>query len=221
MIKTLQKAGINSTWFFSLLLGRIVEYHICWVFFSNSKRPTAVLVSLSTAGKQAWRRREVPGAGDRAPGTMPRPVLSGCGGRLALEAPQLPDSAEDEELLTQGQAPRCHMGAAHLPRGRGRRTCSAAFSTRGWPVSGRRLTLRNRNSIYRPFINSSPSHAPGVLDRTTKMRYTFKYWKDLSSSCFLSTVYMSVYSQTHAGFVHRPFLWVRAVYYPVVYTPQA
>ena len=41
----LESNRINSTWFLSLLLGRIVKYHIRWVFFSNSKRPTAQSLS--------------------------------------------------------------------------------------------------------------------------------------------------------------------------------
>ena len=114
-------------------------------------------------------------------------------------------------LKTRDSSPKVRRSGAAWTlcawhRGHGRRTCTAAFSAGGWPVSGRRLTLRNLNSTYRPFINSSPSHAHGVLDRTTKMLYTFKYCKDFSSSCFLSTIYTSVYSQTHAVFVHRPFL---------------
>ena len=133
------------------------------IFFKQQETHCSVLVSLSTAGKQAWRRREVPGTGNKAPDTVPCAVLSGHGRRLTLETTQLPDSAEDEGLLTQGQALCAAWMLCTCTRGHGCRTCTAVFSARGWPVSGRRLNLRNLNSIYMPFINSSPSHAHGVL----------------------------------------------------------
>lgn len=39
-----------------------------------------VLLSLLPAGEQAWRGRDVPGAGDRAAGPVHRAVLGGRGG---------------------------------------------------------------------------------------------------------------------------------------------
>ena len=64
------------------------------------------------ARKQAGRRRTVPGASDKAPHPVHSAVFRGRGRRLSLETTELPDSAEDERLLTQGG--RCGRQAPKL-----------------------------------------------------------------------------------------------------------
>lgn len=102
----------NSTWFLRLNSTLVFEpadtrkgskvLYTLSIFSNSHETRCSVLVSLLTAGKQAWRRRDVPGTGDEAPDPVPCTVRSGHGRRLALETTELPDPAEDEGLLTQG-----------------------------------------------------------------------------------------------------------------------